>query len=132
MVSWLMSAWIHRCVTVTPREWMSSGQEPPWSLCQVRPTIVMVPEVKYKHLIQRGDYGHRVCSVSLVLHTILYSPIYLLLGFVNGSSALIAGETLASRVASSQLYCLGCPELAARTQEEYQNIAIRLGTDREL
>ncbi|KAH8234496.1 hypothetical protein KR026_001186 [Drosophila bipectinata] len=41
------------------------------------------------------------------------------------------GDTLASRVAASQLATLGCPELIASTREEYQNIAIRLGTKRE-
>ncbi|XP_043286576.1 UDP-N-acetylglucosamine--peptide N-acetylglucosaminyltransferase 110 kDa subunit [Venturia canescens] len=43
----------------------------------------------------------------------------------------LPGETLASRVAASQLNTLGCPELVARTRHEYQDIAIRLGTDRE-
>ncbi|XP_055917773.1 UDP-N-acetylglucosamine--peptide N-acetylglucosaminyltransferase 110 kDa subunit isoform X3 [Eupeodes corollae] len=43
----------------------------------------------------------------------------------------LPGETLASRVAASQLATLGCPELIARTRQEYQEIAIRLGTDRE-
>ncbi|XP_041674324.1 UDP-N-acetylglucosamine--peptide N-acetylglucosaminyltransferase 110 kDa subunit isoform X2 [Drosophila eugracilis] len=43
----------------------------------------------------------------------------------------LPGETLASRVAASQLATLGCPELIARTREEYQNIAIRLGTNKE-
>ncbi|XP_032570675.1 LOW QUALITY PROTEIN: UDP-N-acetylglucosamine--peptide N-acetylglucosaminyltransferase 110 kDa subunit [Drosophila sechellia] len=43
----------------------------------------------------------------------------------------LPGETLASRVAASQLATLGCPELIARTREEYQNIAIRLGTKKE-
>ncbi|XP_075229585.1 O-linked N-acetylglucosamine (GlcNAc) transferase sxc isoform X2 [Lycorma delicatula] len=43
----------------------------------------------------------------------------------------LPGETLASRVAASQLATLGCPELIARTRQEYQDIAIRLGTDRE-
>ncbi|XP_017794291.1 PREDICTED: UDP-N-acetylglucosamine--peptide N-acetylglucosaminyltransferase 110 kDa subunit isoform X1 [Habropoda laboriosa] len=43
----------------------------------------------------------------------------------------LPGETLASRVAASQLNTLGCPELIARTRQEYQDIAIRLGTDRE-
>jgi protein O-GlcNAc transferase len=38
-------------------------------------------------------------------------------------------ETLASRVASSQLHSLGCPELVARTREEYIKISVRLGTD---
>lgn len=44
----------------------------------------------------------------------------------------LPGETLASRVAASQLNTLGCPELVARTRQEYQDIAIRLGNDREL
>jgi protein O-GlcNAc transferase len=44
---------------------------------------------------------------------------------------VVAGETFASRVAASQLVTLGCPELVAHTQQEYQNIAVRLGTDRE-
>ncbi|XP_063239909.1 UDP-N-acetylglucosamine--peptide N-acetylglucosaminyltransferase 110 kDa subunit isoform X2 [Bacillus rossius redtenbacheri] len=43
----------------------------------------------------------------------------------------LPGETLASRVAASQLATLGCPELIAKTRQEYQSIAIRLGTDRE-
>ncbi|XP_076649492.1 O-linked N-acetylglucosamine (GlcNAc) transferase sxc isoform X1 [Halictus rubicundus] len=43
----------------------------------------------------------------------------------------LPGETLASRVAASQLNTLGCPELVAQTRIEYQDIAIRLGTDRE-
>ncbi|KAK2186976.1 hypothetical protein NP493_183g04027 [Ridgeia piscesae] len=41
------------------------------------------------------------------------------------------GETLASRVAASQLNALGCPELIAKNREDYQNIAIRLGVDFE-
>jgi protein O-GlcNAc transferase len=40
-------------------------------------------------------------------------------------------ETLASRVAASQLTTLGCPELIARSRQEYEDIAIRLGTDKE-
>ncbi|GCC27829.1 hypothetical protein chiPu_0006255 [Chiloscyllium punctatum] len=41
------------------------------------------------------------------------------------------GETLASRVAASQLMCLGCPELIAKTRQEYEDIAVLLGTDME-
>jgi len=41
-------------------------------------------------------------------------------------------ETLASRVASSQLHALGCPELVARDRDDYIRIATRLGNDREL
>nr|AAB63465.1 O-linked GlcNAc transferase [Caenorhabditis elegans] len=38
-------------------------------------------------------------------------------------------ESLASRVATSQLYALGVPELVAKTRQEYVSIAVRLGTD---
>jgi len=41
-------------------------------------------------------------------------------------------ETLASRVAASQLTCLGVRELIANSREEYEDIASRLGTDKEL
>lgn len=41
----------------------------------------------------------------------------------------LCGETLASRVASSQLTCLGTPELIAHTRQEYEDIAVRLGND---
>ena len=43
----------------------------------------------------------------------------------------LPAETLASRVASSQLHTLGLGELVANTREEYENIAVRLGTDAE-
>ncbi|KAL5012673.1 hypothetical protein ScPMuIL_011224 [Solemya velum] len=41
------------------------------------------------------------------------------------------GETLASRVAASQLHCLGCPELVAQSRDEYVSIAAKLGNDTE-
>lgn len=44
---------------------------------------------------------------------------------------LITGETLASRVAASQLTCLGCLELIAKSRQEYEDIAVKLGTDLE-
>lgn len=60
-------------------------------------------------------------------------------GHTTGMDVLWAGtpmvtlplETLASRVASSQLSCLGTPELIASSYEEYEDIAVRLGSDRE-
>ncbi|XP_064636239.1 UDP-N-acetylglucosamine--peptide N-acetylglucosaminyltransferase 110 kDa subunit-like isoform X2 [Lineus longissimus] len=42
-----------------------------------------------------------------------------------------SAETLASRVATSQLHTLGCPELIASCRAEYEAIAIKLGTDSE-
>jgi len=44
---------------------------------------------------------------------------------------VLTGETLASRVASSQLMTLGCSELVAQTRQQYEQIASRLGNDRE-
>ena len=43
----------------------------------------------------------------------------------------LPGETLASRVASSQLQTLGLGELVAKTREDYENVAVRLGNDVE-
>ncbi|KAG0718523.1 UDP-N-acetylglucosamine--peptide N-acetylglucosaminyltransferase subunit [Chionoecetes opilio] len=43
----------------------------------------------------------------------------------------LSGETLASRVAASQLHCLGTPELVATTRQEYEDIACKLGNDWE-
>lgn len=41
----------------------------------------------------------------------------------------LPGETLASRVASSQLFALGCPELVAKDRHDFERIATRLGTE---
>ena len=43
----------------------------------------------------------------------------------------LPGETLASRVASSQLCTLGLSELVAATREEYEDIAVKLGVDKD-
>ena len=43
----------------------------------------------------------------------------------------VPGETLASRVAASQLHCLGTPELITNSYEDYEDLAVRLGTDRQ-
>ncbi|CAH1776946.1 unnamed protein product [Owenia fusiformis] len=58
-------------------------------------------------------------------------------GHTTGMDVLWAGtpmvtlpaETLASRVAASQLTTLGCPELVATSRQDYERIAIKLGTD---
>ena len=44
---------------------------------------------------------------------------------------VIAGESLASCVAASQLHTLGFPELVAKSRQEYEDIAIKLGTDKQ-
>merc|ERR1712168_925648 len=60
-------------------------------------------------------------------------------GHTTGMDVLWAGcpmvtlpkETLASRVASSQLATLGCPELIAKDAASYEDIAVQLGTDKQ-
>uniref|UniRef100_A0A8C3AAF3 UDP-N-acetylglucosamine--peptide N-acetylglucosaminyltransferase 110 kDa subunit n=1 Tax=Cyclopterus lumpus TaxID=8103 RepID=A0A8C3AAF3_CYCLU len=61
-------------------------------------------------------------------------------GHTTGMDVLWAGtpmgqtdncETLASRVAASQLNCLGCPELIAQSRQDYEDIAVKLGSDME-
>ncbi|GAV00493.1 hypothetical protein RvY_11332 [Ramazzottius varieornatus] len=60
-------------------------------------------------------------------------------GHTTGMDVLWAGtpmvtypkETLGSRVASSQLNALGMPELIATSIEDYEEIAVRLGTDQD-
>ena len=52
-------------------------------------------------------------------------------GCERDADVAVTGDTLASRVASSQLMTLGCSELVAQTQQEYEQIASRLGNDRE-
>lgn len=59
-------------------------------------------------------------------------------GHTTGMDVLWAGtpmvclpkETLASRVASSQLKALGCTELIARDKEDFVRIASKLGNDK--
>jgi len=59
-------------------------------------------------------------------------------GHTTGMDVLWAGtpmvtmglETFASRVASSQLTCLGVSELIAKNRQEYEEIAVKLGNDR--
>ena len=58
-------------------------------------------------------------------------------GHTTGMDVLWAGtpvltlplDTLASRVAASQLYALGFPELVASSREEYVLKAVRLGNN---
>ncbi|CAK1554875.1 unnamed protein product [Leptosia nina] len=43
----------------------------------------------------------------------------------------LPGETLASRVAASQLMALDCPELITRSRQQYKQLAIKIGTDEQ-
>lgn len=56
---------------------------------------------------------------------------FIVVGFDLPFIFFSSGETLASRVAASQLTCLGCLELIAKSRQEYEDIAVKLGTDLE-
>lgn len=79
----------------------------------------------YLNSVSFGRAGDMILSLVVMMLSKLkpYSPtqhIY---------SLPFVGETLASRVAASQLQTMGCPELIAATRQEYEEIAVRLGTD---
>lgn len=62
---------------------------------------------------------------------LINSFLVVFLGFDLPFTFFSSGETLASRVAASQLTCLGCLELIAKSRQEYEDIAVKLGTDLE-
>ena len=81
------------------------------------------------------------CSFTIArLQLLVYNCLLNFLFTITGMDVLwagtpmvtLAGETLASRVASSQLLTLGCPEMIAKDRTDFENISIRLGTDKEL
>ncbi len=82
----------------------------------------------------KEEHVRRGCLADIFLDTPICN------GHTTGMDVLWAGcpmitlpaETLASRVASSQLHCLGCPELVAKSREDYVRIAVELGNDMEL
>jgi hypothetical protein len=82
----------------------------------------------------KEEHVRRGCLADICLDTPVCN------GHTTGMDVLWAGcpmitlptDTLASRVASSQLHCLGCPELVAKSREDYVRIAVELGTDMEL
>jgi predicted O-linked N-acetylglucosamine transferase (SPINDLY family) len=80
------------------------------------------------------EYLSRQRCADLALDTFYYN------GHTTTSDALWAGvpvltregATFAGRVAASLLQAIGLPELIARTAEEYEELAFRLATDRDL
>lgn len=66
-----------------------------------------------------------IVNIYMVLFTGSLSVLLIMYFFMH------LGETLASRVAASQLTCLGCPELIAQSRQEYEDLAVKLGTDME-
>ena len=85
----------------------------------------------FSNVAQKEEHVRRGQLADLCLDTPLCN------GHTTGMDVLWAGcpmltlplDTLASRVASSQLHALGVPELAARSRKDYEDIAVRLGSD---
>ncbi|EYC21018.1 hypothetical protein Y032_0020g185 [Ancylostoma ceylanicum] len=88
--------------------------------------------VVFSHVAAKEEHVRRGQLADVCLDTPLCN------GHTTGMDILWTGtpmvtmplETLASRVASSQLYALGVPELVAKSREDYVNIAVKLGTDK--
>ncbi|KJH46149.1 tetratricopeptide repeat protein [Dictyocaulus viviparus] len=91
-----------------------------------------VKRVVFSHVAAKEEHVRRGQLADVCLDTPLCN------GHTTGMDILWTGtpmvtmplETLASRVASSQLYALGVPELVAKSQKDYINIAVKLGTDK--
>jgi len=103
--------------------------------------LVRAIKSKEKCLLPARESGSRSLILIVYVKLVSFSQLqsYKEAAFVQArlksgtnKCVLLSGETLASRVAASQLATLGVPELIAKTRQEYQDIAIRLGTDREL
>ncbi|XGW15493.1 hypothetical protein V3C99_001174 [Haemonchus contortus] len=88
--------------------------------------------IVFSHVAAKEEHVRRGQLADVCLDTPLCN------GHTTGMDILWTGtpmvtmplETLASRVASSQLYALGVPELVAESREDYINIAVKLGTDK--
>ncbi|KAK6013215.1 tetratricopeptide repeat protein [Ostertagia ostertagi] len=88
--------------------------------------------IVFSHVAAKEEHVRRGQLADVCLDTPLCN------GHTTGMDILWTGtpmvtmplETLASRVASSQLYALGVPELVASSKEDYVNIAVKLGTDK--
>nr|CAB3264558.1 UDP-N-acetylglucosamine--peptide N-acetylglucosaminyltransferase 110 kDa subunit [Phallusia mammillata] len=96
--------------------------------CGINPNrIIFSPVAPKEEHVRRGQLA------DICLDTPLCN------GHTTGMDVLWAGcpmvtlpkETLASRVASSQLATLGCSELIATNRDEYESIAVKLGSDQD-
>ncbi len=84
--------------------------------------------------VSHADYMARQVLADLFLDTLPYNA------HVTGSNALAAGlpiltcrgDTFAGRVGASLLYAVGLPELVTSNLEEYEALALKLATDRDL
>lgn len=87
--------------------------------------------IVFSHVASKEEHVRRGRLADLCLDTPLCN------GHTTGMDVLWAGtpvltlplESLASRVAGSQLHALGFPELVASTRQEYEEKAIRLGNN---
>ncbi|XP_054160529.1 UDP-N-acetylglucosamine--peptide N-acetylglucosaminyltransferase 110 kDa subunit-like [Oppia nitens] len=92
-----------------------------------------IGRIVFSNVAAKEEHVRRGQLVDVCLDTPLCN------GHTTGMDVLWAGtpmvtlmtDTLASRVASSQLTCVGVPELIAKSYDEYESIAVRLGTDRQ-
>lgn len=85
----------------------------------------------FSNVAGKSEHVRRGCLADMCLDTMICN------GHTTGMDILwsgtpmltMPGETLASRVAASQLAALGCPELIAKSYQEYEDLAVLFATD---
>ena len=87
--------------------------------------------IVFSNVACKSEHVRRGCLADVCLDTMTCN------GHTTGMDILwsgtpmitMPGETLASRVAASQLTALGCPELIAHSVQEYEDLAVALAKD---
>lgn len=87
----------------------------------------------FSYVALKEEHVRRSQLADVCLDTRLYNGHTTTLDVLWAGTPVVTfpNETFASRVAASLLITLGCPELVAHDRKQYEEIAIRLGTDRD-
>ncbi|CAG9136037.1 unnamed protein product [Plutella xylostella] len=131
-----MEMWVHILKEVPNSVlWLLSFPEEGEPHIQKYATILGLPpgRIKFSKIACKEEHVRRGQIADICLDTPLCNGHTTTMDILWGGTPVVTlpGETLASRVAASQLYALGCPELIANSRKEYQELAIKLGNNVE-
>jgi hypothetical protein len=130
----LFAAWV-RILTRVPNSVLWLLRFPPPGEANLRLTAEKAglgpDRIIFSNVACKSEHVRRGCLADLCLDTMTCN------GHTTGMDILwsgtpmitLPGETLASRVAASQLTALGCPELIARSVDEYVELAVAYATE---
>eukprot|EP00048_Salpingoeca_helianthica_P024102 m.29717 g.29717 ORF g.29717 m.29717 type:complete len:1284 (-) comp9187_c1_seq1:59-3910(-) len=130
----LFSAWV-RILARAPNSVLWLLRFPPPGEANLRLTAeqagISPDRIIFSNVACKSEHVRRGCLADLCLDTMTCN------GHTTGMDILwsgtpmitLPGETLASRVAASQLTALGCPELVARSVDEYVEMAVAYASD---